>query len=117
MSDGHDKTREPRPAARVAATVIAACFGLAAFSIAILAGLASGNAAGSILAKAIIATIVCYPVGLVVALICQRVLDDHTAAVRAANPAPSPSDVDAVAGGIASTRDGSVEEDEEVLVV
>jgi hypothetical protein len=56
---------------------IAGCFAMAAFAVAILAGLAGGNTAISILFRAVIAIIICYPVGLVIGLICQQVIADH----------------------------------------
>ncbi len=58
---------------------IAGCFALAAFAVAILAGLAGDNAAISILFRAVIAMIICYPVGLIIGLICQQVIADHVA--------------------------------------
>jgi tetrahydromethanopterin S-methyltransferase subunit C len=92
-----------------AATSIASVFALAAFAVAIVAGLASGNPTSSILLRAIIAMLACYPVGLVVGHITQRVIQDHVEAHRQANPAPEPTD------------DGSTEpepdQDEEIIVV
>ncbi len=60
-----------------ACNVIAGCFAMAAFAVAILAGLAAGNAPSSILLRALIAMVVCYPVGLMIGLVCQRVVADH----------------------------------------
>ncbi len=68
--------------------VIGACVALAAFVVAILAGLASGNSAASILLRALIAMLVCYPVGLLVGMACQRVIWEQLNAHRAANPVP-----------------------------
>ncbi len=70
----------------VPSNVIGACFSLAAFAVAIVAGLTSGNGAVSILVRAVIAMIVCYPVGLIIGLVCQRVVDDQIAAYRQAKP-------------------------------
>ena len=53
--------------------VLAGCVALTAF-----AGLASGNEAGAILVRAIMAMILCYPVGLVVGMICERVIAMHS---------------------------------------
>ena len=95
----------------VASGVIAACFGLAAFTVAILSGLASGNAAASVLLRAVIAMTLCYPVGLVVGLICQRVLAEHLRSQREADPAPEEAGIER------STSHEEAESDEEVLVV
>ncbi len=68
--------------------VIAACVALAAFAVATLAGLASGNSAASILFRALIAMLACYPVGLLVGMACQRVISEQLDAHREANPVP-----------------------------
>ncbi len=66
--------------------LVAGCLALAAFAVAIVAGLAAGNAPTPILLRAVIAMIACYPVGLVIGLVCQRVIDEHLAAEDAAIP-------------------------------
>ena len=58
-------------------SAIAGCFALSAFAVAVVAGLAAQNPASSILFRALIAMIVCYPVGLIIGLICQRLMFDH----------------------------------------
>ena len=68
--------------------VIAACVALAAFVVATLAGLASGNSAASILFRALLAMLACYPVGLLVGMACQRVIREQLDVHRAANPVP-----------------------------
>ena len=60
-----------------ASKAIAGCFALAAFTVAVLAGLAGGNAAMSILGRALIAMIACYPVGLLIGVVCQHVVEQH----------------------------------------
>ena len=57
--------------------VMAGCVALAAFAIAIFAGLAAGNAAGLVLLRALMAMILCYPVGLIAGLICEHVVAMH----------------------------------------
>jgi hypothetical protein len=59
--------------------IIAACFALAAFSVAIVAGLASGNDAAQILLRAVLVLLVCHPVGLVAGMICESVIRSHAA--------------------------------------
>ncbi len=63
------------------AKTIAACFALSAFAVAILAGLSANLEASQIMWRAFIVMVVCYPVGLIVGVICQRV-------VRAPDAAP-----------------------------
>lgn len=58
-------------------SAIAGCFSLSAFAVAVVAGLFAHNPASSILFRALIAMIVCYPVGLIIGLICQRLILDH----------------------------------------
>lgn len=72
----------------VSSRVIAACFALSAFAVAIISGLASDNPVGMILGRALIAMFVCYPVGLMVGVVCERAIIDHVRAHREENPAP-----------------------------
>ena len=59
--------------------LIAACFALAAFAVALIAGMLSGNSATQIVLNAIIVLIVCYPIGWMAGLLCQYVVHEHTA--------------------------------------
>ncbi|MCH8152460.1 MAG: hypothetical protein IH830_08820 [Planctomycetes bacterium] len=68
----------------VLSNVLAGCFAMAAFAVAILAGLAVGNSPASILLRALIAMIVCYPVGLMIGLAVQRVVSDQLEAQQKA---------------------------------
>ncbi len=61
----------------VATKAIAGCFALAAFSVAVIAGLASDNTAASILTRALFAMVACYPVGLLVGFVCRHVIEQH----------------------------------------
>ncbi len=56
---------------------VAGCFALAAFAVAVVAGLAGGNGATAILLRALVVMAVCYPVGLLAGLVCQFVVDQH----------------------------------------
>jgi len=73
------------------AKVIAGCFALSAFSVAILAGLASENTTAQILQRAVISMIACYPVGLIIGIICERVIMSHVKEHQRANPVPEQS--------------------------
>lgn len=66
---------------------------MAAFAIAIFAGIVAGNAAGLVLLRALMAMILCYPVGFIVGMICERVVATH-----------KPHDVDLNEGDAESTR-------------
>jgi tetrahydromethanopterin S-methyltransferase subunit C len=96
----------------VAAPTIAGCFGLAAFAVAIVAGMLSGNHTGVVMVRAIIALLVCYPIGFGVGLIAQRIIDEQVESHKQANPAPDVPD-DAP-GGAPANEDSS---DEDVIVV
>jgi hypothetical protein len=96
-----------------ASRAVAGCFALAAFAVAVVAGLAGGNTPSGILVRALIAMIVCYPVGLVIGLVCQRVIEEHVKAPTAANAVGEP-------GAGASPAEQSAEnaeEAEDVMVV
>lgn len=66
---------------------VAGCFALAAFAVAVLAGLAGGNTPSLVLVRALIAMMACYPVGLVIGLVCQHVVQQHVTAQTAADTA------------------------------
>ncbi len=87
---------------------IAGCFALAAFAVAVVAGLGGGNATTSILLRAIMAMIACYPVGLLVGLICQRVVQEHL---------KSQADAADLEAASAEQNAQSAEETEDVIVV
>jgi hypothetical protein len=94
----------------VSAKVIATCFALCAFAVAILSGLSSANPTAQILQRAILAMFVCYPVGLAVGLICERVIASHVGAVSG-----SPNVRAAVAGN--ESAPAIQDKEKEVLVV
>lgn len=59
--------------------IIGTSFALTAFTVAVLAGLASENDAAQILLRAVAAMIVCYPVGFIAGAICDQVVHNHSA--------------------------------------
>ena len=96
-----------------ASRAVAGCFALAAFAVAVVAGLAGGNASSAILVRALIAMIVCYPLGLVIGLVCQHVIEEHVKARPDADAAPAPG-----AGATPAAQSAkSAEEAEDVMVV
>ena len=88
---------------RAPSSVIAGCFALAAFAVAVVAGMAGGNSATSILVRALIAMIGCYPIGLIIGLICARVMADQVQAHRDAVAAAESSTTNQLAPSEAST--------------
>lgn len=90
-------------------SVMAGCFALAAFAVATFAGLAVGNAATLVLMHALLAMVVCYPVGLIVGLVCERVIDMHLAS-QASEEAPATGN--SAKSQVAASADG-----EDVIVV
>lgn len=67
---------------------IAGITALAAFAVAVIAGVAAGNNASSVLVRAIIAMMACYPIGMLIGVVAGRVVKDHIERHREANPAP-----------------------------
>ena len=88
--------------------VIAGCFAMASFAVAVLSGLFIDNPASAVLGRALVCMLLCYPVGLLVGLVCQRVVTAHIDAHRMANPAEGPA---SLAPG------GAPGADEEAIVV
>lgn len=62
--------------------VIAAVLGLAAFAIAVVAGMGAGNDASTVLARALGFMVLCYLIGLAVGHIGERTVEEHLAAYR-----------------------------------
>lgn len=91
--------------------IIAACVSLAAFAVAVLAGLSSGNPAMHVLGRALMAMLLCYPVGLVIGLICDHVIQTHLRDYRQSNPMP---DAHSTSRASSSEED---QEQEEILTV
>lgn len=91
---------------------IGAILALSAFSVAIVAGMYSGNSATSVVGRALVAMIVCYPVGLGVGWIGRRVVHDHTIAHARSNPVPQVESIHA-----ASSNAPAENEHEEAIVV
>lgn len=60
--------------------VIAGLFALSAFAVAIVAGLAAGNNAAQIMLRAIVAMVLCYPLGFLIGSVCEYVIDSHVSA-------------------------------------
>ncbi len=78
------------------AKVVAGCLGLAAFAIALIAGLGSGAEADVVLGRAVISMFVCFLVGYAVGLAGERAIDEAAQRFRNEHPIEElPSDNDA----------------------
>ncbi|MHC4949233.1 MAG: hypothetical protein ACYTG1_13425 [Planctomycetota bacterium] len=105
---------DPAGGGAAAGRIVGGCLALAAFAVAILSGLASGNEAASVLVRAVVAMIACYPVGMVLGLVAGRVIEEHALADREPTDGRERGEDDAVA---AAVEVAAGEEAEEVLVV
>ena len=70
---------------------VAACFALIAFSVAVLAGLAAGNDAMTVLLRSLVIMVVCYPLGLLVSWLVDVMVGGDTRSL-AADDEPQQSD-------------------------
>ncbi|MBL8761527.1 MAG: hypothetical protein JNL50_09515 [Phycisphaerae bacterium] len=65
---------------------IAACLGLTAFAVAVAAGLLTGNPAGVVLGRALLALVVGQMLGVVIGQVGTRVVEDQLRAYVSSNP-------------------------------
>lgn len=68
--------------------VIAAIFALTAFALSVVSGMAVGDAAEHVLARAMAAMFVCYLVGMVLGAMITHVLAEHIAKYEKERPIP-----------------------------
>jgi len=79
------------------AKVIAGSLALTGFAVAILAGLAAGNAASTILWTALVAGFVCWVLGVIVGAVAYKAVTEHVENYKAENPINPKLDADAEA--------------------
>ena len=72
----------------MAANVIATSFSLVAFAAAIAVGIAAGNAADTVIWRAIFALLICWPVGRIVGGVAQRTVERNIEKYKEDNPIP-----------------------------
>ncbi len=70
--------------------IIASCFALAAFAVAIVAGLGAGNDPLSILIRAIIAMVVCHVIGSIAGAILAHAARLHVDSLKPSTPQAQP---------------------------
>jgi hypothetical protein len=68
------------------ARLIASCFGLSGFAVAVVAGMAAGNSGSRVLSVALCSLIICHIVGLCAGLIGERIVEEYMKQYRAARP-------------------------------
>jgi hypothetical protein len=73
--------------------VVSACCGLAAFAIAVVAGLSAENPGEVILFRALICMVACQLVGLALGMVIERVITDSIELHKQSQPDPSGSDL------------------------
>lgn len=108
----HENVRKSDYFTKSTVKVIAGCFALAAFGVAVVAGLSSDNSTERILSRALICMTLCYPIGWIIGLICQRIIEEHIHVHEQANPAP-----DSMAEFPVMSKDVPEESDEEIITV
>ncbi len=74
---------------RAPARIIASCFALSAFSIALISGLAADRATADILSTAVFALIVCYILGLIVAAVANVAISERIEQYKSDHPVPT----------------------------
>lgn len=78
--------------------LIASSFALIAFATAVLAGLVAEHAATTVLVRALLAMIVCYFVGLAVAAVALRAVQEHIDRYKQAHPLEPEAPAEAAEG-------------------
>lgn len=73
----------------IPAKVIAACFAIVAFVAAVAIGAAAGNAVETVLYRAMIVLLVCWPIGWAVGMLAQKVNELSIQAYKQKNPIQS----------------------------
>lgn len=92
----------------VATKVIAASCALAAFAVALIAGLAADNPAYDILLRALFAMILGQIVGWIVGVIGERTINEAVVTYRQANPVPTDGAMPTRASASASDADQDI---------
>lgn len=74
---------------RAPSRIIASCFALSAFAIALIAGLSAGRSVSEILSTAVFALLGCYILGLIVASVANVAVSERIEQVKAEKPIPT----------------------------
>jgi len=77
---------------RAPTRIIASCFALSAFAIALIAGLNADRSVSAILSTAVFALVVCYILGLMIASIANVAVSERIDQLKADKPIPTSDD-------------------------
>jgi hypothetical protein len=77
---------------RAPTRIIASCFALSAFAIALIAGLNADRSASAILSTAVFALVVCYILGLIIASMANVAVSERIDQLKAEKPIPTYDD-------------------------
>ena len=70
------------------ARVVSAAFALSGFTVALVSGLGAGNTSSQVLFRALLALFVCHFIGTIIGSMLDRLINEHEARYRKANPIP-----------------------------
>ena len=79
----------------IPSSVIATSFALLAFVAAAIVGVLADNPTLTVIGRATLVMVVCWPVGLIVGGLAQRTVDAHVKEYKDAHPIPEDTEVDA----------------------
>ncbi|RMH19953.1 MAG: hypothetical protein D6698_05080 [Gammaproteobacteria bacterium] len=74
--------------------MIASCFSLVCFAAAIVVGIHVGNTPQTVLLRAVLVMIICWPIGYLVGLVAQRAIMDQINRYKQEHPIPDESSVE-----------------------
>ena len=94
---------------RVSTRIVASCFSLAAFALALLSGMLSGNPAHSVIGNALFWLAACYLLGIVIARIANIAVSERLAEYRVERPIPTDADLVAEAPSTTDDKTASTE--------
>ncbi len=78
----------------IPARVIASCFSLACFAAAIVVGIHAGNSPQTVLLRASLVMVICWPIGYLVGLVAQRAIIDQINRYKQEHPLPDESSIE-----------------------
>lgn len=78
---------------------------LAAFAVAVLAGLSAGNPSQDIILRAIVSMLVCQVVGMFIGMMGEKIVSEHVLRYVRNHPVPETTEADAVLNEWEATRE------------
>lgn len=77
---------------RAPSRIIASCFALSAFAIALISGLVAQRSSAAILSTAVFALLICYILGLIIAAVANVAVSERIHTINTSTPVPTPPD-------------------------